>query len=241
MNRVLITRPRQTRTTSLLRNLTTAGWQPIHIPLIRYVECERKALPPMKNYDLLLCVSRYAAEIFIRELTETAQSFVTVPQLLTPGKQTAAYLKNHGLNAVYPVAGVGSEALLTMGRLNRVHNRKILLLSGQETRKLLERTLKERGARVDRQPLYRCEPLYYSQRTWEEAAPLKLLWVTSGQILRALLENVRDDRLSWIYDSLLVLGSERLVKMTKSAPFKRKTFLPAADNETFMEYIATMG
>ena len=238
MKRVLITRPQCKRTSSLLKCLDSLGWHAVHLPLMNYTETKRKMRFSVKGYDLLLCVSPYAAERFLQLLNE--REYGSLPPVFTPGTQTAAYLRERGIRAECPVGDIGSEALLDLPRLNQVRNRKILLLKGKGGRRLLKKVLITRGADVHSCILYGCKPLYYSRRIWDEAAPLRLLWVTSGRILKVLSENIRRNRLSWIYDSLLVVGSQRLLKMKEATPFKNKTALPTPDNEGFTDYITTM-
>lgn len=187
--------------------------------------------PPLERYDLLICVSLRAAEALAHQEQKTQ-----LP-IMAPGERTAAYLGSCGFVASCPRAGVGSEAILACSELEKIADKKILLIAGKQGRGLLKEELIKRGAQVDELTVYECRPCYYSLARWQEAAPLNLIWVTSERILMALRQNIVKNQLNWLYQVRLLVGSERLARLARALPFHQSAGLANTYNETLIDYL----
>ena len=234
MRRILISRPAEERTHALLDRLNEMGWRPIHLPLLECSE-RRERIPAPARYDLLICASLRAARIFLR-LTRARE----LPRCIGPGRRTADFLRERGVTVVHPERAVGSEAMLALPELQHPKGRRVLLLCGTSGRGLLETELRRRGAQVDKLMLYDCRPCHYAAADWRQAAPLDAVWITSGELLTALNENIRKNKLAWLHRSALILAGDRLVKLAEKLPFRQCIGLRDADNETLLEYISTV-
>ncbi len=154
----LVTRPAH-QTQQLNDMLEQTGFGIINFPTIQINASP--ATPFLENlkdelghYDIALFVSRNAVDFSFKYLPSTG--LPDSLQLGVIGKGTWMALKNQGVEShIIPTDSYNSEGLLASAVLQQVNGKRILIFRGQQGRNLLGDTLRERGASVDYQEVYR--------------------------------------------------------------------------------------
>ncbi len=154
----LVTRPAH-QTQQLNNMLEQTGFGIINFPTIQINASP--VTPFLENlkgylgrYDIALFVSRNAVDFAFKYLTSTG--LPDSLQLGVIGKGTWMALKNQGVEShIIPTDSYNSEGLLASPVLQQVKGQRILIFRGQQGRNLLGDTLRERGASVEYQEVYR--------------------------------------------------------------------------------------
>jgi uroporphyrinogen-III synthase len=134
-------------------DLRAAGHEVIVAPVLEIVPVPAAA--PAGPFSLVIFLSEHAVRHGLAPLT--AGGTLAGAQILAVGKRTAAVLGQAGSAAAAPEDAT-SEGLLALPRLQRLVGERILLVAGEGGRGLLEQTLTERGAGVERFECYRRRP-----------------------------------------------------------------------------------
>src|SRR5690606_12082887 len=195
--RLLLTRPAD-ECVALSAALSAEGIQSASLPLLAIEPLaetpeQRAAILALDRYCAAVVVSKPAARIGLELLD---RYWPQPPQALvwfSVGGATGTLLKDHGLDASWPLGADDSEALLALPRFNEVLEAatqpRVLILRGEGGRELLTETLRERGVQVDRLELYRrCLPEYPPGTLVETLRSQQLngVLVRSGQGLQSL-------------------------------------------------------
>lgn len=157
--RVLVTRP-AAQAENLCRMIEAAGGTAVRLPL---VAIERTAHPAEAQRRL---AAGHALWIFT-SANAVRQALPLLPgdwpkRVAALGAATADALAAAGAaNAIVPLSGSSSEALLAHAELADVRGQRILLVTGEGGRDLIERELAARGAAVERAETYRRVRLPY--------------------------------------------------------------------------------
>lgn len=221
---VLITRP-AVQAEGLCRRVETAGGRAIRFPTV--------AIEPVANrepareflaqdWDLILFVSRNAVEQALPLFPH--RRLPAAPQLGAVGAATAQALTCAGRTSdLIPAGRFDSESLLALPELADLKGRRVLIVRGIGGRGLLGDTLIERGARLAYAEVYR--------RTLPvtDAASLVTRWrrdvqlatATSGEILGNLLTLIGGKGRELLFDTPLVVVSERTGKTAMGLGFAR--------------------
>ncbi len=155
---VLVTRP-AALVDALVAMLVDAGASLYRAPLLRLEPIpESPALrahaQELDRYDILIVTSRNAVHYGMPLLARFWPQWPVAQRWLAIGAATAAALATHGIDATAP-ADARSEGLLALTALRNVAGRRVLLITGEGGRELLEETLAARGATVSRLAVYR--------------------------------------------------------------------------------------
>ncbi len=181
-------------------------------------------LGQLTQYDVILFISPIAVNKAAIWLKKHALTWPKSLKLAAMGPATAAMLKKQTTAAVIiPPSDFTSEALLALPEFVDIHGKKLLLVSGNAGRPVLENTLKQRGALVDRAEVYgrRCpqvEPQALLQAL--AAHPQRLIIITSGEALNNLITLVQNER-SLLLETPLLVSSPRLNKQACALGFKQ--------------------
>lgn len=216
--RILVTRPAH-QAENLCRLIEAEGGTAIRLPLLTIepaanaAEAQRRLAAP---HDLWIFTSvnavRHALPLCGGQLPTA---------LAAIGPATAAALAAAGgAAAATPIAGASSEALLERPELADVRGKRVLIVTGAEGLDVLERTLRERGATVERADVYRRVALPYPAEA--VAAALRrtdVAIVTSGQALEHLMRLTPDDARKPLLRKLLVVPSARMVEKARGLGF----------------------
>lgn len=220
----MITRP-AAQADGLCWLVETAGGRAVRFPTIAIEpvanrESARELLA--QDWDLILFVSRNAVEQGLPLFPQ--RRLPAAAQLGTVGAVTAQALSLAGRTPdLMPTGRFDSESLLALPELADLKGRRVLIVRGVGGRRLLGDTLIERGARLAYAEVYR--------RTLPatDAASLLTRWrrdvqlvtATSGEILDNLLTLVGEKGRDLVFDTPLVVVSERTGKTATTLGFAR--------------------
>lgn len=231
---VLVTRPAHQagRFHELLLN---AGAKPRLFPVMAIEPVtsppETLLAMPKQAYDWVIFISANAVESSLGFFPDLS-SFQST-QLGAIGKQTAAALRNYGLEPhLVPEQGFTSEDFLALPQVQYLIGQDILIIRGDAGRELLGETLSARGATVSYANVYRRSVTGSAQalKQIHLAAALDIICITSSEILRNLLQLLATE--TWIYRYPLLVGSERIAAYAEQCGFQHKIIVahsPADD------------
>lgn len=180
---VLLTRP-EGKNEVLAGRLQAAGLSPLVIPALQLspLSVLPEHLPLPSGYDLVMCVSGYAAHCYLQLLRGQRVLWPSSTFAATVGQGSARVLVRSGLvppaRVIYPSASTGnndSEALLT--RLDQTLPRlsSVLVVRGEKGREWLTTHLQARGVLVHHCVVYHRRPA-----VWPQAAMARLQQSYSG-------------------------------------------------------------
>lgn len=229
--RLLLTRPTD-ECVALSATLSAEGIASSSLPLLAIEPLpetpeQRAAMLELDRYCAVVVVSKPAARLGLGLLDRYWPQPPSAPVWFSVGGATGTLLKDHGLDASWPLDADDSEALLALPRFNEVLKTaaqpKVLILRGEGGREHLTDTLRERGVQVDRLELYRRYLPEYPPGTLVEtlrSQQLNGLVVSSGQGLESLHALAGSD---WpeLCELPLFVPSPRVAKMAAALGAKR--------------------
>ncbi len=112
-----------------------------------------KRLLKLNDYTDVVFVSRNAVEIGM-PLINKYGGLPDHIRALSVGAETAKQLYRYGIDAMFPGSGSGADALLKVGQLSDLTNRKILIVRGDNSLVWPEEKMRKRGAEVDNMVVY---------------------------------------------------------------------------------------
>ncbi len=147
-----------------VRAVTDLGGVPIVRPMIRLVPCGEIAgrLAKLADYQWIVLTSPASAGIFMRQLLEAGADLRRLPRIMSCGPGTAQALREYGVYpdltppVLYSAAGL-AEALRELD----LRGARILRLRSAIAGALLADVLRDKGAAVDDEILYRNEFITY--------------------------------------------------------------------------------
>jgi len=107
----------------------------------------------LNDYTDVVFVSRNAVEIGM-PLINKYGGLPDHIRALSVGAETAKQLYRYGIDAMFPGSGSGADALLKVGQLSDLTNRKILIVRGDNSLVWPEEKMRKRGAEVDNMVVY---------------------------------------------------------------------------------------
>jgi uroporphyrinogen-III synthase len=209
--RVLVTRPAH-QAENLCRLIEAEGGTAVRLPLLT-VEPGVHAAEARKRlaagHDCWIFTSANAVRL--------AQPLASGPwpeRLAAVGPATAAAIAAAGhAGAAVPLTGASSEALLALPEFQKVNGLRVLLVTGEGGRDLLERELAARGAAVERAEVYRRVPLPYPPEAVSAALRKSdVIIVTSGEALEHLFRLVPEGSRAALLKKPLVVPAARVVE-----------------------------
>ncbi|MGE4348521.1 MAG: uroporphyrinogen-III synthase [Candidatus Berkiella sp.] len=148
-------------------------------------------------------------------------------KIVTLGQGTSNALKQHGILPFLTAPdGTTSESLLALAffQPEKMHNKKIVILSGQGGRRYLDENLQQRHAQVHRIALYQriCPVGDPSETIAAIQRCLRPIFViTSQEALINIIQLYPESALSWLKDQLFMVVSERILQYAKSLSFSK--------------------
>jgi uroporphyrinogen-III synthase len=157
--RILLIRP-QRQEDQLLSMLEKTGACVTHTPVMTIepvVESQqiKSQILELDNFHKAIIVSGNAAELAAEWIDKYWPMLPVGIDYFAVGKQTAALLKQAGIEADCPSGRQNSEALLQLPQLQQLDNQRIIIFRGCGGREILAETLIDRGARVEYCELYK--------------------------------------------------------------------------------------
>lgn len=209
--KILNTRPKHQAAT-LTALLKSTGNDVVELPLFRIASVALSN----KHYiaDIALFVSQNAVTHFFSQATLQAD------QVFAVGSATAQVLQNQGIKNVIVPPNFSSEGLLALPELKSVVGKKILIISGENSKLLLKQTLTARDAKVNLVVCYRRERISYSVNELPALKSITHIVVTSSESLAALIDLLKSQRHCLIEKTLCVISDE-MYAIAKAAGFEK--------------------
>ena len=163
--RILVTRPAH-QAHPLLAGIDQRGGEAFSYPTIdvgppadRSV-WERLA-PGLEDFDWLIFISANAVSGLAQHLRAAGRDWPGHPRYAAIGRKTAAVLERETGREVLTPPDFRSESFLGLPEMqaSAVAGQRFLLVRGESGRELLPRSLEERGAEVERLPVYARRPV----------------------------------------------------------------------------------
>ena len=250
-HRVLVTRP-ACQNKSCCELVNRIGGEAISLPLIEIVPVTetddlcgllKSYILDLNLYHKVIFVSPNAARIGFDWIDTFWPQLPLGIEWIGIGQQTAQQLDALGFQAWCCPDGYDSEALLAHPSMQNVVDQRILIIRGDGGRDLMRDTFVARGAKVDYCTVYYRRLPSYS----EESIQLKLLdklpsalLITSGEgltNLQILLSAVSAHRFQPLYNTLLVVPSERIANLARELGFQRVTVATGPDDKSMVRAI----
>ena len=200
-------------TAAILQRL---DFQPAHIPTLDIepnFDTDLIGLfTDMESYTDLVFVSRNAVEVGMKMIGQHGGVPKSV-RVMAVGAETAKQLYGYKIDALFPEVGSGAEALLKVGPLKDLNNRKIMIIRGTTGLDWPAEKMRERGAEVVEAKVYtQTTPKDCQDRlreVFDQNARIVGLFAHSSQSLENLVAAAGEfkDRL---LDVNLVVGSENI-------------------------------
>lgn len=168
---VFLTRP-EGRNGSVPQRLRESGMAVAELPALAIQPLPLHTVPAPEHYDVIVFVSRFAAQHYLDIWAANGGSAQRWPQATvaaTVGASSAQALLRAGLPAhviVHPPADAAdqdSEALLALLRQRGTTMRRVLIVRGTQGRGWLAQTLTDCGAQVEFLPVYERVPAPWSE------------------------------------------------------------------------------
>lgn len=224
---VVITRPAGTGS-ALARRVRQLGGRPVMLPGMALHKAldeaaARSSLQAALNDDVLLFTSP-AAVRFAASLAPLR----TEAEVLAIGQGTARALRRHGVRAPHVPERQDSEGALAEPVLQALRGKRLSMIGAPGGRGLLDRTIAERGARLQRVYVYeRVAPRLdhrHVQALRDLPASARVL-LSSAEAVHNLQHGLPAESWQRLCGAVAVTSSERLGEIARAAGFSR--ILPA--------------
>lgn len=238
---VLVTRPAGVAD-ALCSALADAGAQVYRAPLLAIEPLaesatDRAVAQDLDRFDIVIVTSRHAVQHGIPRLENFWPQWPAHLCWLAVGSATAGALAAHGIVAQAP-ADARSEGLLALPALTDVAGRRVLLLTGEGGRGLLDSTLAARGATVTRLAAYRrvsdaqAGAALDAFRRAGGSAQRRAVLVSSGDALQNLLGLA-----PWLREdgTQVVVASSRIADMARAHGLPRVTVAASAVDDALVD------
>jgi uroporphyrinogen-III synthase len=228
---ILVTRPAEQAQT-LLNAIAERGGKAIFAPMIviqgRGQEPAPRALiARLADYQVVIFVSRNAAEFGVRLINEAGQSLAHCT-VYAVGGGSESQLKGLGVaEVISPPTDFTSEGLLKLPGLagSAIAGKRVLIVRGVGGRELLAQKLLQRGATVDYCEVYArtppVEPLADILRAHGVEQP-DLGLITSLESLTHLAAQIDQENLDMLYTMPLLVAGARTAQEVERLGFSRE-------------------
>jgi len=216
--RVLVTRPAH-QAENLCRLIEAEGGTAVRLPLLT-IEPGAQTAEARKRlaagHDLWIFTSANA----VRHAQLLAVG-AWPARLAAVGPATASAIAAAGhAGAATPLTSASSEALLALPDLQSLPDVRVLLVTGEGGRDLLERELAARGASVERAEVYRRVPLPYPPEAVASALRKSdVVVITSGASLEHLVRLTPEGSRASLLKKPLVVPGARVVEKARELGF----------------------
>jgi uncharacterized protein HemX/uroporphyrinogen-III synthase len=224
--RVLVTRPAE-QAEPLCRLLERHGARPVRLPM-QAIEPTRQAAAAaaqlQQQRDALAWI--FTSVNAVRHARSLDAG--VWPPCIAVGPATAAALAQAGIADVRtPAREHDSEGVLALDVLQDLAGRRIVVITGEGGRDVIEQGLAGRGAQVSRVEVYRRVALPHPPETLATAvAGADAAVVTNGEALRLLVARIDDDARLRLLGLQLVVPSRRVVEQALDLGFTAEPLVP---------------
>lgn len=240
--RILVTRSGldgQTLAARLARSgLSVSHYAPVRLDRATDPSAVRRELRDALPADCLVVPSGAA----LRELARLVDPAGLGPaRIVVPGRGSARRAAELGFGpVVFPGSEGTSEQMLALPELTAVDGKRILILAAEGGRRLIEHTLRQRGAEVRRLHVYRRVPVEPSPEILEELAAASDLvtLLASGGALAGLRENLPPSAWEKLVGHDVIAPSARVAALAESAGCRQVTAAAGADDASMLAAFA---
>jgi len=239
---IVVTRPKE-QSAELLTLLEEAGAHPIPFPAIRIDAPENwqsldAALDDLARFRWAIFSSRNAVQFALTRLQARAGLWPDSTRIAAVGRETARALKDFGLRVDLVPDRFSSEGLLEHPALGEVRGVSVAIFAGDQGRELLERTLAERGATVEKVYCYRRSvpganptPLLHAWARGE----LHAVTVTSPEIFNNFYQMVGGLGQRWLKNTPIVAISPLTAEAVTAKGLPPPWVAPEASNAGLLQ------
>lgn len=239
---ILVTRPGE-KGQALCELLNQNGFASLHVPLIEIVPgADLNALPAhmreVNAGDGVLAVSQSAVRFAHTALGNVGARWRDDVRYFTVGAKTAQALcecSEHGVH--YPFPQENSEGLLAQPHFAQFRGQKMLILRGNGGRELIANHLRACDVAVEYVQTYQRVGLEYDMAAqlnmWKRAG-ISTIIVTSGEILRYLVESVGKNHHNWLLEQQFVTISARIAQQAQEYGCRKVAVSARADNASIL-------
>ena len=231
---VLVTRP-AAQAESLARAIEGAGGTAIRAPMIVITGLHDGSVAgavarDLRSFDIVIFVSRNAAEFGVALIKEEAQSLHGMP-VFAVGLGTATCLKGLGVKPVItPASEFSSEGLLRVDGLSeaKIKDKRIVIFRGVGGREYLAKTLGRRNAEVVYCECYeRSKPALVLGSTLKKSAVKvpDIGLATSIEVLDNLVEKIEDEGIDQLFDMQMLVVGARVGREVEARGFTHRALV----------------
>lgn len=214
---VLITRP-EGQQHVLMKALSQNNWHGFHQPLLAIQPADENSaefhdiknkIMNLDQYDIVITVTSNASTLAYDWIDQYWPQLPLHQQWFAVGSSSALPLLKLGMNIHCP-ENRHSEGLLELPELQKMGNKKVLILRGKGGRELIAETLTERGASVSYAELYQRTPVDISDgalSTLLTQQQIHYALVTSGEMAEQLANGLNNQAKSTLH---LIIPSQRI-------------------------------
>lgn len=243
---IWLTRPRF-QVEALKARLETAGARVEHLPMFEirpldYSQAIRNTVLQLDQYELVFFISTNAAKLGLDCFLHFWPQLPVGQHYFAVGPSTAEVLEQEGLLVHYPRERMSSEALLAIPELAAIDGKNALICRGVGGRETLAQGLRDKGARVTYLELYERAVPDYPQAQVEQLIATgqpDAIVVTSSEAL-VNLEKVLGSLWPPLYDSPLLVSSERIAEDARNSGFQQITTMTGASDPCIMAAIDSL-
>ncbi|REF25767.1 uroporphyrinogen-III synthase [Xenorhabdus cabanillasii] len=253
---ILVTRPAHAGE-ALVNQLRAIGKTAFSAPLIAiYPGAElpllAQKLQQLSAGDFVFLLSKNAVHYANEQLVQEGLSWPDKLSYYGIGKSTSLlFHQQTGKDILWSEQGETSEDLLQLPTLQKMENKKILLLRGNGGREVIASTLRMRGGAIDYCECYSRQPVKYRttefNHHWQQCG-IRTIVVTSGEMLQLLYNLVTEGDNSedgstessgngkaWLLGCRLIVVSERLANIARTLGWQEIKVAKSADNDALMQ------
>lgn len=211
--RILNTRPAfgggQARFQHLIE---THGGISILFPLQR-IEPLPFLMPDLSHIDAVIFVSIPAVESFFSQLNAQHIQWPEHIETIAIGTATQHRLKNHGIDVTHCSQEGHSEDLIQQSFFQKLKNKQVLWVKGQEGRAIIGEALHSVGAHTHSLIVYQNFPETYEpsqlESLWKENL-VDIILISSQQAFIFFLTLLNNEGKKWLQQKTLLVFSERI-------------------------------
>jgi uroporphyrinogen-III synthase len=240
--RILVTRPTH-QAQNLCNLISKNNGVSICLPTIEIVPLSLEKLEIEKTLtqsDWFIFTSANAVRCYCSMLDDANILNLKTKLCLAIGQATAKTLALAGLNVdLMPLDGYNSEALLALEPLQKVSHKNIVIVRGENGREMLCETLKNRGANVSYQNVYKREiPQIDGAKIFQQK--VDFITITSGEAVENLVKMLPNTQHDLLKKIPLIVVSERIQTIAKYLGFEVVTLAKMPSDDAILKTITTI-
>ncbi|OOH85582.1 uroporphyrinogen-III synthase [Pasteurellaceae bacterium 15-036681] len=244
---VLVTRP-DNRGQQLVDLLVEQGIFAINQPLFTIeAGSELTQLPSilsrLNKGDCVFAVSKNAVDFAAETLKQTGYVWRSDLQYFAVGQGTANYFSAQIEQAVrYPIQSENSEGLLALPEMQELSGKNVLILRANTGREYFGEQAQLRGATVQSIECYKriaIQGELNEKISLAKRSGIDSIVITSGEILKALVDNTDENDRTWLFECDLFVVGQRIARLATRLGWSKQQIWVSdkADNNSLFEVL----